>query len=86
MKRSEADILRLVGEELEYIADEWNDSIADPALRRGSVALRKLIAEWLLQRAWRLAGFAKEPCVPAFSLEALLEVVDRRASTYAVAG
>src|SRR4051812_22030397 len=56
-------LLQVVAEHLDYIGDVWHDQVSDAAIRRGSVALRALIVEGALQRAWKQVGFAKEPIV-----------------------
>jgi hypothetical protein len=56
-------LLQVVREHLDYIADDWHEDVTDAVIRRGSVALRALIVEGALQRAWKQAGYDREPQV-----------------------
>jgi hypothetical protein len=67
-----AQLIQVVGEDLAYLAKDWGTSIDDAALRRGSTVLRNLLVEGLLQRAWKAAGFAREPSIHTHTLESLL--------------
>ena len=42
------------------------------ALRRGSTVLRQLLVQNELQRAWKAAGFEREPQIKASSLASIL--------------
>lgn len=59
-----------VAEDLEFLrtwgdGNLWNPGPPDDVLRRGSVTLRLLLVDQLLQRAWRHHGFAGQPWVAA---------------------
>jgi hypothetical protein len=80
------DLLRITNEDLHYVADEWRDGISDAALRRGSVVLRRLIVQQELQRAWKVAGFAKQPKITTMSLDHMLADEHPSRIIFAVAG
>jgi len=65
---------RLVAEDLEHLRDEWLLSPRNDVIRRGSVILRRLLAEGVLQRAWKEFGFSGEPSILAPRLEALIAI------------
>jgi hypothetical protein len=65
---------RLVAEDLEHLRDEWLATPRNDVIRRGSVVLRRLLAEGVLQRAWKEFGFAREPSIIAHRLEALIAI------------
>lgn len=67
------EIIRVVAEDLEYLRAEWHDQVTDAALRRGSVQLRHLLADGLLQRAWKAAGLEKEPRIRSVDLATFLQ-------------
>ena len=62
------ELIKTVVEDLHYIKDEWGQNIDDAHLRRGSTTLRRLLVDGELQRAWKAAGFAKEPIIPTATL------------------
>jgi hypothetical protein len=80
------ELARVVSEDLEYLADEWNASIADSALRRGSATLRRLLVADDLGRAWRLTGRTREPVVLAPGIDEALAGFDLRRVVLASAG
>lgn len=49
------DDLRLVAEDLEYLA-EWGPDITDREIRHGSAVLRRLLVEGVYGTAWRAIG------------------------------
>ena len=75
-----------VVEDLEYLRDVWKDTIPDAEIRRGSAALRRLLVEDELGRAWRGTGHPKQPTIPAPDLEAMLGDYPRRGVDCALAG
>lgn len=73
-------------EDLRYLAGTWNANVDDHVLRRSSTTVRLLLVEGMLQRAWRSAGFDKEPFVLAPRLECFLESAGGTRIVAAVAG
>lgn len=69
-------------EDLEWLWDEWwngdPDQLTDGHIRRGSAALRLLLVDGLLGKAWRNLGFKSEPVLYAPNLEALVSYHDLR--------
>lgn len=76
---------RTVAEDLEHLHTEWWTDPPDPVVRRGSVILRRLLAEGVLQRAWKHFGLSGEPTIIAPNLEAILGP-DRASIRVAIAG
>lgn len=72
MMTSQGELVRLVAADLGYIRD-WRD-LDDDSLRRGSNTLRQLLVDkgGLLQRAWKAAGFAKEPRIRCTTLKHII--------------
>jgi hypothetical protein len=69
------DLLGVVRSDLRFLADEWDGGVDDDSLRRSSPVLRRLIVDGELQRAWKAAGFTKQPCLMAHCLETRLSGV-----------
>ena len=67
-RASRDEILRDVGHNLAFLHEEWDHSIEIKSLRATSILLRHLLVENYLQRAWKSAGFEKEPRIIASSL------------------
>ena len=65
---SRDELLGVVVADLRYIRNEWGDDISDDALRRGSASLRLLLVQNELQRAWKAAGFEREPSITCAGL------------------
>ena len=80
------DLIRTVVEDLDYLRTDWCADISDAQLRRGSTTLRRLIAEGELQRAWKAAGLAREPEIPAFVIPEIFTVFDPARLLCATAG
>jgi hypothetical protein len=74
-----------VAEDLDHLGTEWFHNPPDAVVRRGSVILRRFLAEGVLQRAWKAFGFQKEPTVVAPNLDLILGA-DRRVVEIATAG
>lgn len=70
------DLIAPVREDVRYLIKEWPNGLEDDALRRASPVLRRLLVDGDLQRAWRLAGFEKQPMVTSMSLEPSIAGVD----------
>jgi hypothetical protein len=83
---SKDELLGIVVSDLKYLRSEWNESIDDAALRRGSTVLRRLLVDGELQRAWKLAGFPKEPQVTCSTLKPVLGSVPIKGLRFAAAG
>jgi hypothetical protein len=58
-----------VAADLSYLRSGWGASVDDDTLRRDTAVLRRLLVEGDLQRAWKAAGFEKEPVVECRSLD-----------------
>lgn len=72
-----ADHLRVVFGDLDYLRKEWDQTISENSLRVSSTILRRLLVEGGLQRAWKAAGFEKEPIITAHSLTPHLQYMER---------
>lgn len=66
-------LVEAVASDLRFLRDEWGDSMDDHALRRASPVLRRLLVDNELQRAWKAAGFDREPRIRASSLSEVLK-------------
>lgn len=55
------ELQRVVLDDLRHMLGTWQGTIEDASLRRESTILRRLLHEDDLGRAWRDAGFSKEP-------------------------
>lgn len=62
------DTLRIVFDDLAYLHETWDQTIEVNSLRVSSTILRRLLVEGELQRAWKVAGFEREPKITAYSL------------------
>jgi hypothetical protein len=82
----QSTMFQIVADDLDYLTNEWRDQMTDSAIRRGSVALRRLLNEGLLLQAWRAAGFAKKPRVDAPNLVRHIYGVRLNLVEFAVAG
>lgn len=74
-----------VAEDLDHLATDWLQNPPDSVVRRGSVILRRLLAEGVLQRAWKAFGLPREPVIAAPNLDLILGV-DRARVEIATAG
>lgn len=70
--QDEIQALRTVAEDIEHLRDGWWDNPTDDVLRRGSAILRRFLADGVLQRAWKVAGFEREPTIVAPNLDELV--------------
>lgn len=80
------DLTGVVREDLRYLKSNWDGEITSEALRRECSVLRRLLINGDLQRAWKAAGFQREPIVSAVCLEACLHVAGGREIVLATAG
>jgi hypothetical protein len=78
--------VRVVTEDLEFIRDEWRESIPESALRRSSNVLRTLLVHGELAKAWRSLGFEKQPVVSAPDLLSIIRDRPRPRIELAIAG
>lgn len=64
-----------VAEDLEWLRDEWwlgeSDMFTDGHLRRGSVAIGRLVNDGLVQSAWTHYGFQNEPTIVGPDISAM---------------
>lgn len=77
--------IKYIAEDLEYLRDGWGPDIAEPDIRRGSAALRRLLVESAYTQAWKSAGFDKQPRVIAVDLESILDGVAEKDIVCAIA-
>jgi hypothetical protein len=83
----ELELIRTVAADLRYLKQTLRADVDNDTLRRVSTTLRLLLAEGAYGRAWRAAGFDKEPEIPARELRRSLGYIrDLRAVNYAQAG
>jgi hypothetical protein len=61
-----------VAEDLEHLRNDWMDDPSDAIIRRGSVILRRLLVEGVLQRTWKSLGFPGEPTIVAPNLDLII--------------
>src|SRR5262245_46635204 len=80
------ELLAVVAADLNYIRQEWNESVEDDALRRGSTVLRRLLVEGDLQRVWRAVGFEREPTITCSTLQPVLKSEPLERIAFASAG
>ena len=65
----ENGLLRVVLDDLKFLAVDWNQSPEVSSLRRSSPALRKLLVQNELQKAWNYVGFPKSPKFMTYLLD-----------------
>lgn len=80
------DLLATVREDLIFISETFHHSMDEGSLRRASTCIRRLIVDGDLQRAWKAAGFEREPRLLAVDLDLYLTGVDRSLVVSASAG
>ncbi len=85
-KPSEQELIRGVVSDLKYLKSDWNQTIEDDSLRRASTVLRRLLVYGDLQKAWKAAGFEKEPKIKAVDLNSHLRGVRTKDIKWAFAG
>ena len=81
-----SSLTKVVRADLAFLRDEWDQEVDDHSLRRSSVILRRLLVDNELQRAWKAAGFEREPSVVASTLEHALAVIPIQSIGFASAG
>ncbi|AXH98453.1 hypothetical protein DV702_01255 [Sporosarcina sp. PTS2304] len=59
--REQIRFLRVVLEDLQYLANDWKEGIEESKIRRDSVILRRLLVNGDYGNAWRLCGYNKSP-------------------------
>lgn len=74
-----------VAEDLRHLSEDWASDPPPDVVRRGSVILRRFLADGVLQRAWRAFGREREPIIPAPNLDEVLRA-DRENVVLALAG
>lgn len=80
------ELLKIVAEDLCYLKRDWNESVEDSDIRRGSTVLRQLLVQNELQRAWRMVGFESQPIITASTLDFILSKTPLDKTTSATAG
>lgn len=80
------DLLEVVTADLVFLREEWDEEVDDHSLRRSSTILRRLLVDNELQRAWKAAGFEKEPVIEASTLQNLIESAPLDKVAFAAAG
>ena len=86
MELGEDERLRVVAQDLRFLSMLWDQDVGEESLRRASPIIRTLLVNSELQRAWKAAGFAKEPVVVGSTLDGLLESPHLAGIRYAAAG
>jgi hypothetical protein len=76
----------VIVEDLRHVTEEWSGQIEDHGRRREATALRRLLVEQDLGRAWRNTGFSAEPTIVATSLPSLAAGVDEGRVWFASSG
>lgn len=56
-----SDLVAAAIDDLQMLRDTWPETVTEHKLRRDSAALRRLLVDGDLKKAWRLAGHANEP-------------------------
>jgi hypothetical protein len=84
--REELELLAAVKSDLVFLEDEWDETIDEQSLRRGSTVLRNLLVDNALGRAWRLIGQKGEPEIEAVDLTAALAGLRMDKVIFAAAG
>ncbi|MER3423875.1 MAG: hypothetical protein C4293_12225 [Nitrospiraceae bacterium] len=79
-------LIEVVADDLRSLKREWTESIDDGSLRRGSTVLRQLLVQNELQRAWKAAGFEREPQIKSSSLAPILNRFPKEKIVFAAAG
>lgn len=62
-----ADLIRVVAEDILYLRENWRRGASEVALRNGSVILHKLLVEGgsgFLSQAWSALGLGRGPLIP----------------------
>ncbi len=83
---SQTDLLRIVGEDLKFLEEEWDQDITDASLRITSPVLRRLLVDNLLQRAWKASGLKGQPRITCPNLEWILSGISKKKTIFASAG
>jgi hypothetical protein len=81
-----AGLVRSVAADLAYLEQRWGPDIDDDELRRGSIVLRRFLAQGELQRAWKAAGLEREPGIRHVPVENALAGIDLRNVAIGAAG
>ena len=84
MRKMDIDELKIVSDDLEYLAS-WGPDITDREIRQGSAILRRLIVEDVYGHAWRSIGKAKQPKLIAVDIEPNITSVSLSEIVYALA-
>ncbi len=77
--------LKIIKEDLDYLAHEWTQGLDDPSVRRSSTVLRMLLVQGNLSKAWR-HFFEGEPKITAPSLAKIFSVIPKENIVFAQAG
>jgi hypothetical protein len=75
-----------VASDLTFLMNEWDCDIDDQSLRRSSPILRRLLVEGELQRAWKHAGYSKEPTIVAPTFDPIVRIMERSDIRMAASG
>jgi hypothetical protein len=63
------DLIKIVSEDLDYLAEEWTQDIDDASLRRSSPVLRSLLIENQLMKVANMLGeeiSVMAPCISKY--------------------
>ncbi len=86
MKLLSPQQLQRVFEDIEYFRDNWFENISDVKIRNGTVTLRRLLINNVLNQAWRSVGFEKEPKLDGMDLVASIDPGKIERVVIAIAG
>ena len=76
MSHIDSEVLKTVGDDLNYLRKEWRDDPGETSIRHGSAILRRLLVENVLQTAWRHVGGVGQPVVRAPDLDRMVATSD----------
>jgi hypothetical protein len=83
---SPSELQAIVAADLKFLRDEWDNDVEDHSLRRSSTVLRRLLVDGELQRAWKQAGFEREPRIATAVIDPILQHLDLRRTELVTAG
>jgi hypothetical protein len=80
------ELVENVISDLRYIKKDWNESVEDDELRRGSTVLRRLLIDKELAQALRASGLNSNPMLEASTLDPIIKSISRDKIRFASAG
>jgi hypothetical protein len=86
MELDKAEQTVTTARDLRFLRLTWDQDVSDDSLRISSPIVRKLLVEGHLQRAWKHAGFDREPTITGSTLKPMLARVGLTQIECATAG